>query len=93
MIYWLRFLYVENNYLRWDEAQAFDKEMAACRISGGSIQNKYALISADNRLKLHIDVAADPLTALSGKINGILGEDSVLRGDRLGCMVRWKTRM
>lgn len=27
----------------------------------------YAVISADNRLKLHIDVAADPLTALSGE--------------------------
>lgn len=61
---------VENNFLSWDEAQAFDKEMTACRKSGedcGSIQNKYAVISADNRLKLHIDVAADPLTALSGE--------------------------
>ncbi|PSN07392.1 hypothetical protein C7G83_13770 [Siccibacter turicensis] len=61
---------VENNYLSWDEAQAFDKEMTACRTSGedcGGIQNKYAVISADNRLKLHIDVAADPLTALAGE--------------------------
>ncbi|WP_333501114.1 hypothetical protein [Kluyvera genomosp. 2] len=44
--------------------------MTVYRKSGndcGSIQNKYAVISADNRLKLHIDVAADPLTALSGE--------------------------
>lgn len=33
----------------------------------GDIQNKSAVISADNRLKLHIDVAADPLTVLSGE--------------------------
>lgn len=61
---------VENNYLSYDEAHAFDKEMTACRKAGGdcgSIQNKYAVISADNRLKLHIDVAAAPLTALSGE--------------------------
>ncbi|MFT2929930.1 contact-dependent inhibition toxin CdiA [Enterobacter sp. HK-058-C-ECC] len=61
---------VENNFLSWNEAQAFDKEMTACRKSGGEcggIQNKYAVISANNRLKLHIDVAADPLTALSGE--------------------------
>lgn len=61
---------VENNYLSYDEAHAFDKEMTACRKSGrdcGDIQNKYAVISADNRQKLHIDVAADPLTALSGE--------------------------
>lgn len=31
------------------------------------IQNKYAVLSAENRQKLHIDVAADPLTALSGE--------------------------
>lgn len=44
--------------------------MTACRKAGrecGDIQNKYAVISADNRLKLHIDVAADPLMALSGE--------------------------
>ncbi|ENF9606021.1 hypothetical protein ABRF41_002578 [Salmonella enterica] len=44
--------------------------MTACRKSGGNcgdIQNKYAVISADNRQKLRIDVAADPLTALSGE--------------------------
>lgn len=44
--------------------------MTACRKAGrecGDIQNMYAVISADNRLKLHIDVAADPLTALSGE--------------------------
>ncbi|EBG9726626.1 hypothetical protein FJ636_22310 [Salmonella enterica] len=61
---------IENNYLSYDEAHAFDKEMTACRKSGrvcGDIQNKYAVISADNRQKLHIDVAADPLTALSGE--------------------------
>ncbi|MEB2302922.1 hypothetical protein [Citrobacter braakii] len=61
---------VENNYLSWDETQAFDKEMTACREPGGDcgdIQNKYAVMSADNRQKLHIDVAADPLTALSGE--------------------------
>jgi filamentous hemagglutinin len=61
---------VENNFLSWNEAQAFDKEMTACRKSGGEcggIQNKYAVISANNRLKMHIDVAADPLTALSGE--------------------------
>ncbi|MDJ7444054.1 hemagglutinin repeat-containing protein [Salmonella enterica] len=61
---------VENNYLSYDEAHAFDREMTACRKAGrecGDIQNKYAVISADNRLKLHIDVAADPLTALSGE--------------------------
>lgn len=61
---------VENNYLSYDEAHAFDREMTACRKAGrecGDIQNKYAVISADNRLKLHIDLAADPLTALSGE--------------------------
>lgn len=61
---------VENNYLSYDEAHAFDREMTACRKAGrecGDIQNKYAVISAENRLKLHIDVAADPLTALSGE--------------------------
>lgn len=61
---------VENNYLSYDEAHAFDREMTACRKAGrecGDIQNKYAVISADNRLKLHIDVAADPLTAISGE--------------------------
>lgn len=61
---------VENNYLSWDETQTFDKEMTACREPGGDcgdIQNKYAVMSADNRQKLHIDVAADPLTALSGE--------------------------
>ncbi|HFU3927852.1 TPA: VENN motif pre-toxin domain-containing protein, partial [Escherichia coli] len=61
---------VENNYLSYDGAHAFDGEMTACRKAGrecGDIQNKYAVISADNRLKLHIDVAADPLTALSGE--------------------------
>ena len=60
---------VENNYLSWDEAHSFDKEMTARRKSGedcGGIQNKYAVISADNRLKSHIDIAADPLTALAG---------------------------
>ncbi|EHJ6060797.1 hypothetical protein KBS02_004933 [Escherichia coli] len=44
--------------------------MTACRKAGGDcgdIQNKYAVISAENRQKLHIDVAADPLTALSGE--------------------------
>ncbi|OCJ81672.1 contact-dependent inhibition effector tRNA nuclease [Escherichia coli] len=61
---------VENNYLSYDEAHAFDREMTACRKAGGDcgdIQNKYAVISAENRQKLHIDVAADPLTALSGE--------------------------
>lgn len=61
---------IENNYLSYDEAHAFDEEMTACRKSGGNcgdIQNKYAVISADNRQKLRIDVAADPLTALSGE--------------------------
>ncbi|WP_370686674.1 VENN motif pre-toxin domain-containing protein [Citrobacter youngae] len=61
---------IENNYLSYDEAHAFDREMTACRKAGrecGDIQNKYAVISADNRLKLHIDLAADPLTALSGE--------------------------
>lgn len=60
---------VENNYLSYDEAHVFDREMTACRKAGrecGDIQNNYAVISAYNRLKLHIDVAADPLTALSG---------------------------
>lgn len=44
--------------------------MTACRKAGGDcgdIQNKYAVLSAENRQKLHIDVAADPLTALSGE--------------------------
>ncbi|MBS9700636.1 hemagglutinin repeat-containing protein [Escherichia coli] len=61
---------VENNYLSYDEAHAFDREMTACRKAGGDcgdIQNKYAVLSAENRQKLHIDVAADPLTALSGE--------------------------
>ncbi|MGV6444913.1 VENN motif pre-toxin domain-containing protein, partial [Escherichia coli] len=61
---------VENNYLSYDEAHAFDREMTACRKEGGDcgdIQNKYAVLSAENRQKLHIDVAADPLTALSGE--------------------------
>ncbi|ABP58744.1 hypothetical protein Ent638_0054 [Enterobacter sp. 638] len=61
---------VENNYLSYDEAHVFEREMTACRKAGrecGDIQNKYAVISAYNRLKLHIDVAADPLTALSGE--------------------------
>ncbi|BBQ64384.1 hypothetical protein WP2S18E08_43670 [Escherichia coli] len=42
----------------------------ACRKAGGDcgdIQNKYAVLSAENQQKLHIDVAADPLTALSGE--------------------------
>lgn len=61
---------VENNYLSYDEAHAFDREMTACRKAGGDcgdIQNKYAVISAEHRQKLHIDVATDPLTALSGE--------------------------
>ncbi|HCJ1013528.1 TPA: hypothetical protein NQM91_005109, partial [Salmonella enterica] len=61
---------VENNYLSYDEAHAFDREMTARRKAGGDcgdIQNKYAVLSAENRQKLHIDVAADPLTALSGE--------------------------
>ncbi|HHP7426467.1 TPA: hypothetical protein ACSC6M_003368 [Enterobacter roggenkampii] len=44
--------------------------MNAYRKSGGKyggIQNKYAVISANNQLNLQIDVAADPLTALSGE--------------------------
>ncbi|MCU6389329.1 hypothetical protein KW818_09370 [Enterobacter quasiroggenkampii] len=44
--------------------------MTAYRKSGGEcgvIQNKYAVISANDQLKLQIDVAADPLTALSGE--------------------------
>ncbi|EFN8468990.1 hypothetical protein EBJ43_19790 [Escherichia coli] len=44
--------------------------MTACRKVGGDcgdIQNKYAVISAEHRQKLHIDVATDPLTALSGE--------------------------
>ncbi|HII2652807.1 TPA: hypothetical protein ACYZ8N_005452, partial [Escherichia coli] len=49
---------------------AFDREMTACRKAGGDcgdIQNKYAVLNAENRHQLHIDVAADPLTALSGE--------------------------
>ncbi|WP_244567134.1 VENN motif pre-toxin domain-containing protein, partial [Escherichia coli] len=42
---------VENNYLSYDEAHAFDREMTACRKAGGDcgdIQNKYAVLSAEN---------------------------------------------
>lgn len=45
---------VENNYLSYDEVHAFDREMTVCRKADrecGDIQNKYAVISADNRLK------------------------------------------
>ncbi len=45
---------VENNYLSYDEAHAFDREMTACRKAGGDcgdIQNKYAVLSAENRQK------------------------------------------
>lgn len=69
--------------------------MTACRKAGGDcgdIQNKYAVISAEHRQKLHIDVATDPLTALSRKINGILRADSARQVGLAGCMVRWKTR-
>lgn len=61
---------VENNYLSYDQAHEFDKEMTACRKAGGDcgdIQNKYAVISGENRQKLHIDVAAAPLVALAGE--------------------------
>lgn len=61
---------VQNNYLSYDQAHKFDKEMTACRKAGGDcgdIQNKYAVISGENRQKLHIDVAADPLVALAGE--------------------------
>ncbi|EPC9076071.1 hypothetical protein ACR3NC_005539, partial [Escherichia coli] len=33
----------------------------------GDIQNKYAVLNAENRHQLYIDVAADPLTALFGE--------------------------
>ncbi len=60
----------ENNYLSYDEAHAFDKEITECKATGNDcsgIINNYAALSAYNRQKLHINIVADPLTVLSGE--------------------------
>lgn len=61
---------VENNYLSFDQARAFDKEMTLCRASGGDcsdIIRKYDALNITNREDMQILVAEDPLTALSGQ--------------------------
>lgn len=61
---------VENNYLSFDEARAFDKEMTACKASGGNcdaVISKYEAKNKDNRDELQQKLATDPLTVLSGE--------------------------
>ncbi|WP_234300319.1 hemagglutinin repeat-containing protein [Rahnella aceris] len=61
---------VENNYLSFDQARAFDKEMTECRASGRDCSDtirKYDVLNKENRADMQIQVAEDPLTALAGQ--------------------------
>ncbi|QTF10776.1 VENN motif pre-toxin domain-containing protein [Brenneria izadpanahii] len=61
---------VENNYLSFDEARAFDKEMTACRVSGddcNAVISKYDTLNKENREELQQTLATDPLVVLSGE--------------------------
>ncbi len=60
----------ENNYLSYDQAHAFDKEMTACKAAGGDcsgIIRKYDALNKRNRIEMQEQVANDPLTALAGQ--------------------------
>lgn len=62
--------FVENDYLSFDEARAFDKEMTACKSSGGNcdaVISKYEAKNKDNRDELQQKLATDPLIVLSGE--------------------------
>ncbi|MDX5631180.1 VENN motif pre-toxin domain-containing protein, partial [Brenneria sp. L3-3Z] len=61
---------VENNYLSFDEARAFDKEMTACKASGDdcdAVIRKYDSLNKENREELQQALATDPLVVLSGE--------------------------
>ncbi|MFP1741062.1 VENN motif pre-toxin domain-containing protein, partial [Lonsdalea quercina] len=61
---------VENNYLSFDEARAFDKEMTACKASGDdcdAVIRKYDSLNRENREELQQALAKDPLVVLSGE--------------------------
>ncbi|WMY74494.1 hemagglutinin repeat-containing protein [Buttiauxella selenatireducens] len=61
---------VENNYLSYDQAQAFDKEMTKCRSSDSNcsdIIKKYDALNKENRGDMQKQASDDPLTALAGQ--------------------------